>query len=44
MLVTLAELPGAPVVVVPTATVAADPFVPLVPAGPVGPEGTVKLK
>jgi hypothetical protein len=46
-LVTDAEVPGAPVVVVPAVTVAAAPGVPVAPVGPVAPtspRGMVKLK
>src|SRR6266508_2920034 len=48
-LVTVAEVPGAPVVVVPTETVAADPagpvgpVGPVVPVNPVSPRGIVKF-
>jgi hypothetical protein len=35
--VTLADVPGAPVVTVPTDTVAAAPFVPFVPFAPLAP-------
>ena len=38
-LVTLAELPDGPVVVVPTVIVAAAPEGPVLPVGPVGPGG-----
>jgi hypothetical protein len=37
--VTEAELPAAPVVVVPIATVAASPVAPIEPVAPVGPTG-----
>jgi hypothetical protein len=46
-LFTVAELPAAPVVTVPTAIVAADPFVPfvpLVPAEPLAPLTTLKVE
>tara|TARA_R110000803_G_scaffold2838_1_gene9812 strand:+ start:491 stop:1492 length:1002 start_codon:yes stop_codon:yes gene_type:complete len=41
---TLAELPAAPVVVEPTAIVAADPVAPVEPVAPVAPTGIPKLK
>lgn len=40
-LVTLASVPGSPVVIVPTDKVAAVPAAPSLPAGPVGPVGPV---
>lgn len=40
-LVTLASVPGSPVVTVPTDKVAAVPVAPSLPAGPVGPVGPV---